>query len=170
MNSCLLNGECTSNIPYAHFVLNELIEPASIWINKHTIGLIYFLFWLMVFLMVFWLVEQERAAQAWWQKMSGHITEKKNGRDEFSEPWEYRYQNIPLAFFGGGAVNAFEHYLTRESSVSVTSIDDVVNWLVVTMSRTKNNSVSEITGSIRLISNRYAGVIVKILPYGRGAS
>jgi len=46
------------------------------------------------------------------------------------ELWNGRHQNIPLKFYGGGADHHFEYYFTRQSSVEVSSISDIVNWLL----------------------------------------
>lgn len=44
--------------------------------------------------------------------------------------WQATYQNIPLKFFGGGAHHNFDYYYTRSSKVDVSSIDEVMQWLL----------------------------------------
>lgn len=46
------------------------------------------------------------------------------------KPWKSRYQNLPLKFFGGGAIYPFDHYFTGQSRVKVTTVRDVVDWLL----------------------------------------
>lgn len=46
------------------------------------------------------------------------------------ELWVGRHQNIPLKFYGGGSNHPFDYYFTRESSVEVSSVNDIVNWLL----------------------------------------
>lgn len=53
--------------------------------------------------------------------------DEQGGRDDL---WEWRHQNIPLRFYGGGAEHAFDHYFTRVSRVDVSSVEEIINWLL----------------------------------------
>lgn len=44
--------------------------------------------------------------------------------------WSATYQNIPLKFYGGGADQNFDYYLSRSSGVVVSSVRDVTHWLL----------------------------------------
>lgn len=44
--------------------------------------------------------------------------------------WEWRHQNIPLRFYGGGADRKFEDYFSGKSGVPVSTVGDVVEWLL----------------------------------------
>jgi hypothetical protein len=51
-------------------------------------------------------------------------------RPELEALWEWQHQNIPLKYFGGGAQHPFDYYFTRESRVEVSTIDEIVAWLL----------------------------------------
>lgn len=44
--------------------------------------------------------------------------------------WHATYQNLPLKFYGGGAHHNFDYYYTRSSRVDVSSIEEVMQWLL----------------------------------------
>lgn len=44
--------------------------------------------------------------------------------------WNGRHQNIPLKFYGGGADRPFDYYFTGQSRVEVSSINDIITWLL----------------------------------------
>jgi hypothetical protein len=44
--------------------------------------------------------------------------------------WQATYQNLPLKFYGGGAHHNFDYYYTRSSKVDVSSIDEIMQWLL----------------------------------------
>lgn len=58
--------------------------------------------------------------------------EEADARDdkESHHLWQSRYQNIPLKFYGGGAMRKFDYYFSGQSRVKVRSVRDVVEWLL----------------------------------------
>ena len=49
--------------------------------------------------------------------------------DEEEDAWEAIEHDLPLAYFGSGAVNEFDWYLQGESDVVVETLADVQAWL-----------------------------------------
>ncbi len=91
---------------------------------------------LVVAVLLFLVVGAHRLSQ--W--ISGGDADRKQGlldershHEEHAESldlWQSRYQNIPLKFYGGGADHPFEHYFSGASGVAVSSVDEVVRWLL----------------------------------------
>jgi hypothetical protein len=56
--------------------------------------------------------------------------EEKRGKTAHHHLWESRHQNIPLKFYGGGANRKFDYYFSGHSRVSVSSVREIVEWLL----------------------------------------
>ena len=65
---------------------------------------------------------------SWLRRLIAGIFRKKDARPE--DLWEPMPQRVPLQRFGAGAVRDFRWYFEGESSVRVSSVDEMCEWLL----------------------------------------